>query len=102
MLQSTPAEWTSAQGRLFLDSHDMFKQAISIIGAALVLLAYAGQRLKYLSPDGLVYLLMNFLGGAALFYAALATRQTGLIAIEAAWSLISLYGILTLRRKKQE
>ncbi|HEY0006543.1 MAG TPA: hypothetical protein VGB17_17300 [Pyrinomonadaceae bacterium] len=80
----------------------MFKQAISIIGAALVLLAYAGQRLKYLSSDGLAYLLMNFLGGALLFYAALWTGQTGLILIEAAWALISLYGILSLRRKKQE
>jgi membrane-bound ClpP family serine protease len=79
----------------------MLKQLVSIIGATLILLAFAAQRLHYLSSDSLTYLLLNFLGGCALFYIALETHQTGLIVIEGAWALISLYGILSLKRESR-
>ncbi|HEX8096520.1 MAG TPA: hypothetical protein VF507_00730 [Pyrinomonadaceae bacterium] len=73
-------------------------QVVSILGACLVLAAYGLQHFRLLSADGAPYLLMNFVGGAALCFVAVLTRQMGFIIMEGAWVLISLHGILRLRR----
>jgi hypothetical protein len=71
----------------------VFIQSISILGAILVLGAYAAHQLQRLSSKTAAYQLMNLFGGFFLFIAALESRQAGLIAIEGAWTLVSGYGL---------
>jgi hypothetical protein len=71
----------------------MLMQVISIIGALMVLVAYAGHQIKWLRADMYSYQLLNLCGGAALFLAAITTRQAGLIIMEGAWTVISAGGL---------
>jgi hypothetical protein len=78
----------------------MFVQAISILGAALVLGAFAAHQARWLAMDTHSYQLMNFFGGVFLFVAALESGQPGLIAIEGSWALVSAWGEVRLIRAR--
>jgi hypothetical protein len=43
--------------------------------------------------------LLNLFGGVLLLWAALTTRQAGLILMEGAWTVISAYGVVKRMRK---
>jgi hypothetical protein len=68
-------------------------QAVSLVGAALILAAYAGQQAGKLSGDSPVYLVFNLVGAAILTYFAVAVGNWGLIVLEGSWTLISLYSL---------
>lgn len=76
----------------------MLMQVTSVLGAVLVLGAFAAHQLERLARDTYAYQLMNLIGGASLTVAAMATKQAGLILVEGAWTLISLFGLLKLMR----
>ena len=76
----------------------MLMQLISIAGAVLMLGAYAAHQMERLGRDTYAYQLMNLIGAAALTAAAMATKQAGLILVEGAWTLISVFGLLKLMR----
>ena len=78
----------------------MWSQAISLIGAALLLGAYAGNQTKKLSEDMVSYQVMNLIGATLLCLAAIGVRQLGLIAVEGAWALISVFGLIRVLRSK--
>lgn len=71
-------------------------QVISIVGAALLLGAYAARAFRLIEANRAFDLTLNLVGGVLLCWVALGTRQLGLILIEAAWSLISLVGLVRL------
>ena len=77
----------------------MWEQIISLLGAAMILTAFGGQQAHKLKQDGISYLLLNLFGGAILAIIAFRIRQIGLTAVESAWTLISLYGLLRLVAK---
>ena len=77
----------------------MAMQVISIGGALMVLIAYGAHQLKRMSADTYAYQLLNLFGGALLLWAALTTRQAGLILMEGAWTVISAYGVVKRIRK---
>lgn len=71
-----------------------------LLGAALILAAYAGVQAKRLDPHRAGALLLNFCG-AGLIVASLAVRfNLAAFLLEAAWALIALAGLvkLTLQR----
>jgi hypothetical protein len=72
----------------------MIGQVVSLIGAAMILAAFAAQQAKRLSSDGPVYLLLNFAGSAILTYSAIQAGSWGLIALEGSWALISLASLV--------
>jgi hypothetical protein len=74
------------------------EQTVSVVGAAFVLAGYAAQRFQLISAEGMPYLMLNFFGGVILCLVAIDSRQLGFIVLEAAWSLISLYGLWRLWR----
>jgi hypothetical protein len=80
---------------------DFLGQAVAILGACLVLLAYALQRFNRISAGSALYLTFNFIGGALLCWAAINTGQIGFILLEGAWALISLLGLWRIWRKEQ-
>ncbi len=71
----------------------MIGQAVSLVGAAMILAAYAGQQAGKLSGDSRPYLILNLVGAAILTYFAIELGNWGLIVLEGSWTLISLYSL---------
>lgn len=68
----------------------MLYQALSLIGAALVLGAFGLLNAGKLRPTDVSYSLVNFVGAALLTWVAVADRRAGFIVLEGAWALMSL------------
>jgi hypothetical protein len=76
----------------------MLVQAISVIGALLILGAFAANLLQWLNTSNLWYSLINFVGSVILTIVAVIDQQLGFILLEGVWALVSLWGItVTLR-----
>ncbi len=71
----------------------MIGQAVSLAGAAMILAAFAAQQAGRLRPSDSLYLIPNFLGSAILAYFAVRAGNLGLIVLEGAWALISLWSL---------
>jgi len=72
----------------------MVLQIASLVGAALILTAYAliqRGRLKIVSP---LYNWMNLVGALLLLCVALADRRVGFIVLEGAWAALAIPGLL--------
>ncbi|MFN2477380.1 MAG: hypothetical protein ABR526_13690 [Chthoniobacterales bacterium] len=76
----------------------MFYQIISLIGAALILAGYLALQFRRLASDDFWFNLINFVGSSLLAWVACIERQSGFIALEGAWAVLSLAGML--RRKR--
>ena len=68
-------------------------QLISVAGALLILLPFAGSQLGRLSPHSLAYQLMNLVGAAALTTVAVVEVQYGFILLEGIWTIMSAIGL---------
>jgi hypothetical protein len=69
-------------------------QAVQVIGAFLILIAYALAQLGALAPRGVPFLLLNLAGALILAESALDEEQWGFLVLEAAWALVSAAGLL--------
>ena len=70
-------------------------QVVQIIGAVLILIAHGAAQLERLDPQSRLYLGLNLAGSALLGVLAASTAQWGFLLLEGAWSLISLWGLVT-------
>ena len=68
-------------------------QVVSIAGALLILLPFAGSQLGRLSPHSLAYQLMNLFGAAGLTTVAVIEVQYGFILLEGVWTIMSVIGL---------
>jgi hypothetical protein len=73
-------------------------QAISVLGALAILLAYAANQFRLLGPSNFSYALLNFVGSFVLAVIAVIEVQWGFILLEGVWALVSLWGIITILR----
>jgi hypothetical protein len=71
-------------------------QVASLLGAALILAAYAGHQAGRMGRDSAIYHLINALGAALLLVVAVAARQIGFIILEGVWTAISLAALVRL------
>ena len=71
----------------------MIGQAISLVGAALILAAFAAQQAGRLKSSDPAYLALNFIGSAVLAYFAIEAKSLGLSVLESAWAVISLWSL---------
>ena len=72
----------------------MFLQALSLIGALLVLGAFALLNTGKLRPTDLSYGLANFVGASFLAWVAVVDRRVGFILLESAWAVLSLLPLI--------
>lgn len=75
-------------------------QLVSIAGALLILLPFAGSQLGRLSTQSLLYQLMNLAGASSLTAVAVIERQYGFILLEGVWSLMSVIGLANVLRNR--
>lgn len=72
----------------------MIGQAVSLIGAAMILAAFGAQQAGKLRPEAPTYLVLNLLGSLILTYFAIEARNLGLIALEGSWAAISVFSLV--------
>jgi hypothetical protein len=73
-------------------------QAVSILGALLILLAFAANQLGRVDNSNLSYQVANLVGSGVLTVVAVIEAQLGFILLEGTWALVSLWGIITVLR----
>lgn len=77
----------------------MVGQLLQIVGALLVLGAFALSQFGRLAPSTRTYLALNLVGAGILAVEAYLERQWGFLILEAAWALVAAWGLArTVRR----
>jgi hypothetical protein len=74
------------------------EQAISLVGALLILGAYASNQLGYLGREDRVYGLANLVGSVILTVVAFRASQWGFVLLEGVWAVLSVRPLLTRPR----
>jgi hypothetical protein len=73
-------------------------QLLQIVGALMVLAAFAAAQFHLLDARSYLYLLLNMVGSAILAVLAFEERQWGFLLLEGVWSLVSMTGVLMRAR----
>ena len=71
-------------------------QAIQIVGALLILAAFAGVQFGRMRPDSRLYLALNLVGSAILAALAVSAQQWGFVLLEGVWAIVSAWGLARL------
>jgi hypothetical protein len=71
-----------------------------IVAAILILLAYAALQKGTMSTQSVVYLTLNIVGSVVLTALAALEAEWGFVLLEAAWAVISLWGLVRVLRAK--
>ncbi|HYC39876.1 MAG TPA: hypothetical protein VEB63_05250 [Chitinophagaceae bacterium] len=77
-----------------------YNDLIGTIGVAVILLAYFLNTTSMIEKNGRLYYVMNIVGAALATYAALLINYWPFVILEAAWTLVSIYGLMKLMRIK--
>jgi len=72
----------------------VFYQIISLIGACMILTAYAANQRGRLGPDNRWYSLLNLVGSLLLGWVALVDQRWGFILLEGLWAAVSIPPLL--------
>jgi hypothetical protein len=73
-------------------------QVIQIVGALLILAAFAAVQFERMRPDSRLYLALNLAGSAILAVLAVAASQWGFVLLEGVWAIVSAWGLLAALR----
>ncbi len=68
-------------------------QVIQIVGALLILAAFAAVQFDRMRPDSRLYLALNLVGSAILAVLAVAASQWGFVLLEGVWAVVSAWGL---------
>jgi hypothetical protein len=71
-------------------------QLIQVIGALLILAAFAAVQFDRMSPDSRLYLALNLVGSIVLAVLAVAASQWGFVLLEGVWAIVSAWGLVSL------
>jgi len=89
--------------RVYIDIDPLIAGAdevVGLLGAALILLAYAGVQLKKLDPHKPKALLLNLTGAALVLVSLYFEFNLAAALLEGAWVLIALWGLFDWWRGK--
>ena len=68
-------------------------QLLQIVGAALILAAFAGAQAGRLDQSSQLYLVLNLIGSAILAVLAAIDGQLGFLLLEGAWAIVSAWSL---------
>ncbi|HEX4730430.1 MAG TPA: hypothetical protein VH299_04140 [Solirubrobacterales bacterium] len=71
-------------------------QAIQIIGALIILGAFAASQLGEMPTDSRLFLLLNLVGSVVLGIIAVVEGQVGFILLEGVWAVVSAWGLFVI------
>ena len=77
-------------------------QAVSVLGALVILGAFVGNQFGWVRPTQLSYAIANLVGAGILMVVAVVDQQVGFIILQGAWALVSLWGIGAILRGARE
>jgi hypothetical protein len=72
-------------------------QLVQIVGALLILVAYAAAQVGAMDQRSRVYLVLNLIGSVVLAVLAWEGRQWGFLLLETVWAVVSLWGLVRLK-----
>lgn len=78
----------------------MLYQIISLAGAIMILVAYAGNQRGWMDRQSLSYNLLNLVGSALLAWVAIVDHRIGFIFLESAWALLSIPPLFASGKKQ--
>jgi hypothetical protein len=73
-------------------------QLVQIVGALLILVAYAAAQFGAMSQHSRTYLVLNLVGSAVLAVLAFYEELWGFLLLEAVWAAVSLWSLIQLAR----
>ncbi|HET9747333.1 MAG TPA: hypothetical protein VFP97_16575 [Chitinophagaceae bacterium] len=73
---------------------------IGTIGVGLLLVAYFLNTMKWIPENGKFFFIINTIGGGLSCYAAVLINFLPFVVLEAIWTFVSVYGLLTGRGAK--
>jgi hypothetical protein len=77
-------------------------QVIQIIGALVILGAFAANQLGEMRTDSRLYLLLNLVGSVVLCILAVAEGQLGFILLEGVWAAVSAWSLFVILGEEAE
>jgi hypothetical protein len=77
-------------------------QAIQIIGALIILGAFAASQLGEMPTDSRLYLLLNLVGSVILAILAVIEGQLGFILLEGVWAAVSGWSLFVILGEEAE
>jgi hypothetical protein len=73
-------------------------EVLQVVGAMLILTAFAAIQRGTLRPDARSYLVLNLVGGVVLTWVAIEERDWGFLLLEFFWSLVSGWSLIQVLR----
>jgi hypothetical protein len=71
-------------------------QVVQVVGALLILAAFAAVQFERMRPDSRLYLTLNLFGSAILAVLAVIAEQWGFVLLEGVWAIVSAWGLVSL------
>jgi hypothetical protein len=76
-------------------------QVIQVLGAVLILAAFALAQWGFLDQKQLLYLVLNVVGSAVLAIDAALGAQWGFLLLEGVWAIVSLASLIAVLRRRK-
>jgi hypothetical protein len=73
-------------------------QIVQVVGALLILTAFAAVQFDRMRPNSRLYLTLNLVGSAILAVLAVIASQWGFVLLEGVWAIVSAWGLAAAAR----